>query len=372
MKDLYEILGVSKSASRDEIKKAYRKIAMKYHPDKNPGDNVAEQKFKEAAEAYSILGDEQKRAQYDQFGHAGVGLGDAPGTGTHMSMDEIFRSFGDIFGGFDPFESFFGGGGSRQRRQVRRGSDLRVKLKLDYEDIYTGTTRKLKIKRLETCDECHGTGAHPGTTAATCRQCGGSGQVRQLSQSFFGQSVVVRECPICNGSGEMIEHPCRQCSGNGVLRKAVEIKVKVPPGVASGNYMTLKGQGNKGPQGYVPGDLIVYFEEREHPIFTRHNDDIFTEAHLTIPQAVLGTTLEVPTLDGKAKLKIPAGIQSGQVLRMRGKGFPKLRGSSRGDELVKIQIDTPRSLSRQQKKLFEELASLNGQTKTVFKRMDLD
>lgn len=370
MRDLYEILGLSKNASRDEIKKAYRKIAMKYHPDKNPGDKEAERKFKEAAEAYSILSDGQKRAQYDQFGHAGVGLGDTGGAGMHMSMDEIFRSFGDIFGGFDPFESFFGGG--RQRTQVRHGADLRVKLKLNYEDIFNGTTQKLKVKRLETCDECHGTGAYPGTKPSTCRQCGGSGQVRQVSQSFFGQSVVVRECPICNGSGEMIERPCHQCGGNGVVRKTVEIKVKVPPGVASGNYMTLKGQGNKGPRGHTPGDLIVYFEEREHPIFTRHNDDIFTEAHLNVTQAVLGMTLEVPTLNGKAKLKIPPGIQSGQVLRMRGKGFPKLRGNSRGDQLVRIQVDTPRSLNRQQKKLFEELDALTGQTKTVFKRMELD
>lgn len=374
MRDLYDIIGVGKNASDSEIKKAYRKIAMKYHPDKNPGDAEAEQKFKEAAEAYSVLSDSQKKRQYDQFGHAGVGLGDQPGGGgfhSHMSMEDIFSSFGDIFGGdFDPFGGIFGGGG--RRRRVKKARDLKVSIKLDYKDIVKGTDKTIKIKRHETCDTCSGSGAQSGTMPTSCRQCGGSGQIRQMSQSFFGQSVTVRECPVCNGSGEMIENPCRSCGGNGIQRKSVEIKVKVPAGVAEGNYMTLNSQGNKGPKGYASGDLIIFFEEKDHPVFTRNGEDIITEVRIQFYQAALGLILEVPTLEGKAKLKIPAGIQSSQILRMRGKGFPKVRGSSRGDQLVRVQVQTPKSLSRQQKKLLEELSSLNGQSEPVFKRVELD
>ncbi len=373
MKDLYDILGVSKGASDGEIKKAYRKIAMKFHPDKNPGDSEAEHKFKDAADAYSILSDNQKRSQYDQFGHAGVGLGDTPGGGGfqgHMSMEDIFSNFGDIFGGnFDPFGGMFGGDG---RRGVRKGRDLKVALKLDYSEIVTGVDKTIKIKRHETCDSCSGSGAQSGTMPTSCRHCSGSGQIRQMSQSFFGQSVVVRECPVCHGSGEMVENPCRSCGGNGIVRKTVEIKVKVPAGVSEGNYMTLNRQGNKGPKGNHPGDLIVYFEEKEHPVFTRNGEDVITEAQIQFHEAALGIVLEVPTLEGKAKLKIPPGIQSGQILRMRGKGFPRVRGSSRGNQLVKIQIKTPKSISSKQKKLLEELSSLNGKSNPVFTRVELD
>ena len=375
MRDLYDIIGVEKSSSANEIKKSYRKIAMKYHPDKNPGDKEAEQKFKEAAEAYSVLSDDQKRRQYDQFGHAGVGMGDAAGRGGFhgaMSMEDIFSSFGDIFGGdFDPFGGIFGGGGGR-RRQVKKARDLKVSLELEYTDIVKGTDKTIKIKRHETCETCKGSGAQSGTMPTSCRQCSGSGQIRQMSQSFFGQSVTVRECPVCNGSGEMIENPCRTCGGNGIQKKSVEIKVKVPAGVAEGNYMTLNGQGNKGPKGYESGDLIIFFEEKEHPVFTRNSDDVITEAKIQIQQAALGVSLEVPTLEGKAKLKIPSGIQSGQILRMRGKGFPKVRGSSRGDQLVRVQVVTPKSLSKKQKKLLEELSSLNGEPEATFTRVDLE
>ena len=375
MRDLYDIIGVEKSSSANEIKKSYRKIAMKYHPDKNPGDKEAEQKFKEAAEAYSVLSDDQKRRQYDQFGHAGVGMGDATGRGGFhgaMSMEDIFSSFGDIFGGdFDPFGGIFGGGSGR-RRQIKKARDLKVSLQLEYTDIVIGTDKTIKIKRHETCETCKGSGAHAGTMPTSCRQCSGSGQIRQMSQSFFGQSVTVRECPVCNGSGEMIENPCRTCGGNGIQKKSVEIKVKVPAGVAEGNYMTLNGQGNKGPKGYESGDLIIFFEEKEHPVFTRNSDDVITEAKIQIQQAALGVSLEVPTLEGKAKLKIPSGIQSGQILRMRGKGFPKVRGSSRGDQLVRVQVVTPNSLSKKQKKLLEELSSLNGEPEATFTRVDLD
>jgi|TARA_B110000495_G_scaffold187390_1_gene186766 molecular chaperone DnaJ len=373
MRDLYEIIGVDKTSSNTDIKKSYRKIAMKYHPDKNPGDKEAEKQFKEAAEAYSILSDSQKRQQYDQFGHAGVGIGDNAGSsGFHggMSMDDIFSSFGDIFGGnTDPFGGIFGGG--RQNR-VKKARDLKVNLPLDYQEISTGIDKTLKIKRHETCETCKGSGAQTGTMPTSCRQCSGSGQVRQMSQSFFGQSVTVRECPVCSGSGEMIEHPCKGCGGNGIERKSVEIKVKVPAGVAEGNYMTLNGQGNKGAKGYQAGDLIIFFEENDHPTFTRNAEDVITEAKIQIYDAAMGITLEVPTLDGKAKLKIPAGIQSGQILRMRGKGFPKVRGSSRGNQLVRVQVVTPSSLSKEQKKIMEELSNLNGDSGPTFTRVELD
>ena len=372
MRDLYEIIGVDKNASNSDIKKSYRKIAMKYHPDKNPDDKEAEKNFKEAAEAYSILSDSQKRQQYDQFGHAGVGIGENAGSsGFHggMSMDDIFSSFGDIFGGNDPFGGIFGG--SRQTR-VKKARDLKVNLLLDYHEIATGIDKTIKIKRHELCDTCKGSGAQAGTMPTSCRQCSGSGQIRQMSQSFFGQSVTVRECPVCSGSGEMIENPCRGCGGNGIERKSVEIKVKVPAGVAEGNYMTLNGQGNKGPKGYESGDLVIFFEENEHEVFTRNGEDVITEAKIQIYDAAMGITLEVPTLDGKAKLKIPAGIQSGQILRMRGKGFPRVRGSSRGNQLVRIQVITPLSLSKEQKKIMGELSKLNTDSTPTFTRVELD
>ena len=374
MRDLYEIIGVDNNASHNDIKKSYRKIAMKYHPDKNPGDQEAEKKFKEAAEAYAVLSDDRKRQQYDQFGHAGVGIGDAPGAGGFqggMSMEDIFSSFGDIFGGdFDPFGGIFGGSG--RSRHIKKARDLKVNLKLDYSDIVIGTEKTIKIKRNETCDTCSGNGAQQGTLPKSCLQCNGSGQIKQMTQSFFGQSVTVRECPVCNATGEVIENPCRSCGGNGIQRKSIAIKVKVPPGVADGNYMTLNQQGNKGPKGYQPGDLIIFFEENTHTFFTRNGDDVFTEVKIQFDQAALGISLEVPTLEGKAKLKVPAGIQSGQILRMKGKGFPRVRGSSRGDQLVRVQIETPKSLSSKQKKLLEELSNLNGKSDPKFTRIDLD
>ena len=376
MRDLYEIIGVDKSASNTDIKKSYRKIAMKYHPDKNPDDREAEINFKEAAEAYSILSDDQKRQQYDQFGHAGVGIGDNAGSagsaGFHggMSMDDIFSSFGDIFGGNDSFGGIFSGGGRQNR--IKKARDLKVNLPLDYKDIAMGVDKTIKIMRHETCDTCNGSGEQAGTMPTSCRQCSGSGQIRQMSQSFFGQSVTVRECPVCSGSGEMIENPCRGCGGNGIERKSVEIKVKVPAGVAEGNYMTLNGQGNKGPKGYEAGDLIIFFEENQHEVFTRNGEDVITEAKIQINDAAIGITLEVPTIEGKAKLKIPAGIQSGQILRMRGKGFPKVRGSSRGNQLVRIQVITPVSISKQQKRLLEELSKLNKDFTPTFSRVELD
>jgi len=363
MRDLYDILGVSNSASKDEIKRAYRKSAMKYHPDRNAGDKESEKNFKESAEAYSILRDEAKRSRYDQFGHAGVGLGDTPGAnqgfgGMHMSMDDIFSQFGDIFGGRSPFGDIFGGRQGTRTRSQSKANDLRIELRLSYPDILTGVEKQVKIKRNENCDACEGSGAQPGTNATTCRHCEGRGQVRQVSQSFFGQSISVTDCPVCQGEGKIIETPCNECGGRKTIRKTVTINVSIPKGVSSGNYMTLEGQGNKGGRGVLPGDLIVVFEEEDHKYFIRDGQDIIMEVKIPFNIAALGDTIEIPTIDGKAKLKIPSGIQSGQVLKMRGKGFSKLRGNHRGDQLVRIQVKTPTSLSRNEKTLLEEFGKI--------------
>jgi len=366
-KDYYDILGVSRNASQDEIKKAYRKKAVKYHPDKNPDDPEAEQKFKEAAEAYAVLSDEDKRKRYDQFGHQGVkgGPGGGPGGagfGGFTNVEDIFDAFGDIFGGgssgFGGFGDIFGGGRrSSQRRQrgTDRGSDLKIRLKLTLEEIAEGVEKKVKVRRLERCGECNGSGAESASSIKTCQVCGGRGEVRQATQSIFGQMVNVRPCANCDGTGEVIEDLCKACGGSGLVKKEKTITVDVPAGVANGNYMTLRGEGNKGPHGGPPGNLIVLFEEKPHEYFTRKGDDILLEARISISQAVLGDEIEVPTLNGKASLKIPAGIQSGKVLRMRRKGLPSLESSHRGDQLVKIQIHTPQKIADEEKELYEQL-----------------
>ncbi len=374
MKDLYEILGVDKNVSKDELKRAYRKIAMKYHPDRNPDNKEAEQKFKEAAEAYAVLSDDNKRTKYDQFGHAGVGMGEMGGQGFDMnfSMEDIFSQFGNIFGGRHPFEDIFGMGSSSSGRSgYRKARDLRVSLKLELEEILNGVEKTIKIKRDEHCSTCDGSGAKPGTSPTRCKQCGGSGQVRQVRQSFFGQSVVVSDCPLCHGTGEFIENPCSSCNGSGITRETASIKVKVPKGVESGNYMTLDGQGNKGGKGVQSGDLLVFFEEKQHEYFIRNGNDILLETHIAVHQAVLGDTIKVPTIEGHAGLKIPKGIQSGHLLRMRGKGLPRLRSSQRGDQLIKIVVDIPDDLSKQEKNLYQELEKIRGSKKPIFKRMEL-
>ncbi|MBU0528350.1 molecular chaperone DnaJ [bacterium] len=375
MKDLYEILGIDKGSSKEEIKRSYRKIAMKYHPDRNPDNKEAEQKFKEAAEAYAILNDENKRAKYDQYGHAGVGMGDMGGQGfdgMHFSMEDIFSQFGNIFGGRHPFEDIFGGGGTRSARGgYRKAKDLRVSLRLEFIDILNGVEKTIKIKRDEICKTCRGSGAKSGTHPTQCKQCNGSGQVRQVRQSFFGQSVVVADCPLCHGTGEFIENPCSSCNGRGIRRETVSIKVKVPKGVENGNYMTLDGQGNKGGKGIQPGDLLIFFEEKPHEYFVRNGTDIVLEAHISVTQAVLGDSINVPTIEGKASLKISKGIQSGQVLRMRGKGLPRLRSTYRGDQLIRIIVDTPSSLSKQEKNLYMELDKLSTSKEATFNKLEL-
>ena len=366
MKDLYDVIGVTKQASQDEIKKAYRKLALKYHPDKNPDDKGAEVKFKEAAEAYAVLSDQQKRSRYDQFGHAGVGMGDNAGQsgfsgGVHMSMDDIFSQFGDIFGGSgSPFESIFGGG-SRGGRQRGRGSDIRIKLKISFEEIAKGIEKKIKIKRSVLAQ---------GAELITCPTCNGQGQVTTVQNTILGQMRSASLCPHCEGSGKRVGNRPPGSGPDGMVKKEETIKIKVPAGVEEGNYMTLNGQGNEDVSGN-PGDLIVMFEEEEHPYFVRDGEHVILEVNISYPTAVLGGKVEIPTVEGKAGLKIPVGIQSGQVLRMKGKGFPRMRTKSNGDQLVKIQINTPKKLSREAKKSIESLENTLKPIERPFTKIDL-
>ncbi len=362
-RDYYEVLGVDKQASKDELKKAYRKIAMKYHPDKNPGDTTAEAKFKEAAEAYAVLNDEQKRAQYDQFGHAGMSGGGSPfaqgfggAGGMDFDLSDALRIFMEGFGGMGGFGDIFGAGRGRGGRGSRRGSDLKIKLKLSLEEIATGITKKIKVQRYETCKDCDGTGAEAGTGKTTCHVCHGAGEVQQVARSMFGQFVNVQPCPNCEGTGEIIRQPCRTCRGDGRSRTESLISTKIPPGVTTGNYLTLRGEGNSAPRGGASGDLIVLIEESEHELFIRDSDDVFMEVEISVPLAVSGTEMEIPTLTGKVNLKIPAGVQSGKILRLRGKGIPHLNSNMVGDQMVKIQVRTPEKLDKTEKDLYRKLA----------------
>ena len=362
MRDFYEILGVDRGASSDELKRAYRKIALKYHPDKNPGDKEAEKTFKEAAEAYGVLSDSNKRGQYDQFGHAGVGMGQQGsgfGGGIHMSMDDIFSQFGDIFGGDDIFSSFFGG--SRRRGGRQRGKDIRIRIQLNLEDIASGVEKTIKIKRSVVA---------PGTKFTNCTTCHGHGQVSQISNTILGQMRSSSTCPHCHGSGNIVGNRPSGAGPDGMIKNEETIKIKIPAGVEEGNYMTVDGKGNEDSNG-VAGDLNVLFEEKDHDYFIRNGDDVLIEAHIAFSQAALGATLEVPTLDGKAKLKIPAGIQAGQILRMRSKGFPRVRRSSRGDQLVRIHIETPKKLSKKMRKLFEDMATQDSVSKNIFQKIKI-
>ncbi|MBT3519619.1 MAG: molecular chaperone DnaJ [Candidatus Marinimicrobia bacterium] len=365
MKDLYEVIGVTNSASQDEIKKSYRQLALKFHPDRNPDNPDAEKNFKEAAEAYAVLSDTQKRARYDQYGHAGVGMGDSGGQGgfsgggVHMSMDDIFSQFGDIFGG-SPFESFFGGGGGRGRSRGR-GSDIRIKLKLTFEDIAQGIEKKIKIKRSVVA---------PGAEFKTCPTCQGQGQVSTVQNTILGHMRSTSVCPHCEGSGKRIGNHPLGAGPDGMIKKEETIKVNVPAGVEEGNYMTLNGQGNEDVMGN-PGDLIVVFVEAEHEYFIRDSENVLLEVTISYPTAVLGGKIDIPTVDGKAGLKIPSGIQSGQVLRLKGKGFPRLRSRSNGDQLVKIQIETPTKLSRSTKIIIEDLNKNLEPIHTPYSKIDL-
>ncbi|MCH7858763.1 MAG: molecular chaperone DnaJ [Candidatus Marinimicrobia bacterium] len=356
MADYYDALGINRNASSEEIKKVYRKLALKYHPDKNSGDKAAEQKFKDAAEAYEVLNNPQKRAQYDQFGAAGMNSG-GPAGGFEFDLSDALRTFMSGIGGFGGFDDIFSTTTRRGRHQAR-GSDLRVNLVLTYEEIASGVEQTIRIKRFEACESCGGSGAAGGGALVTCLQCRGSGEIHQIQRSILGQIVNVKECRNCGGTGQVIERPCRTCHGDGRMKVGREIKIDVPAGVAAGNYMTLSGEGNRGQRGARAGDLLVMFDEKNHPVFTRHGRDVMLTVNISFAEAALGTTIKVPTLDGTANLKFPPGIQSGHILRMRGKGFPELRGRGHGDQLARIQVISPARVSKEQQKAYEKLMAI--------------
>jgi molecular chaperone DnaJ len=351
-RDYYEILGVSKSSSVEEIKKAYRKIAIKYHPDKNPDDPTAEEKFKEAAEAYEVLSNPEKRKRYDQFGHQGVGGGFGGGGG--MNMEDIFSQFGDIFGGGSPFESFFGGGGRGGRAQ-RRGSNLRIKLKLTLQEIAQGAEKKIKVKRYVSCDDCGGNGSKNGSSLQNCPVCHGTGQTRKVVNTMLGQMVSTSTCHACHGEGTTISQKCPTCDGDGRVLKEEVINIKVPAGVAEGMQLSMSGKGNAPSRGGVPGDLLILIEETEDEFLKRDGQNIIYELYISFIDAVLGTSVEVPTIDGKVKIKIEPGTQSGKILRLKEKGLREVNGYSKGDQLIYVNVWTPQTLSKEEKNLLSSL-----------------
>ncbi len=379
-RDYYEVLGVAKTATADEIKKAYRQAAIKYHPDKNPGDKTAEEKFKEAAEAYDVLSNPDKKARYDQFGHAGMsgagGFGGAGGSGGGayggaggFTMEDIFRNFGDIFGGHfggayggfdDDFGGSFGGnyGGAYGggTRRVNRGSDLRVKVRLTLKEIAHGTTKKLKITKLIPCDKCGGTGAKTPDSYKTCPTCNGTGVETKTVNTFFGRTQTSQVCHTCGGTGKVITEPCEKCKGEGVVKAEEVVEIRIPAGVGEGMQLTISGKGNAARHGGVNGDLLVIIEEERNPELQRDGTDLLHNLNITVTTALLGGSAQVPTVDGKAKITIDAGTQAGKVLRLKGKGLPDVNGYGTGDLLVVIDIAVPTKLSAEEKKLVEELA----------------
>src|SRR6266487_3195497 len=355
-RDYYEILGVGKAASADEIKKAYRKVAMQYHPDRNPGDKAAEEKFKEAAEAYEVLSDTDKKSQYDRYGHAGVSGNGRGYSGGGMNMEDIFSQFGDVFGD-DIFGNFFGGrsrGGQRARGV--RGSNLRIKLKLTYEEIAKGVTKNIKVKKYVPCQTCQGSGAKDKGSVQTCGTCGGSGQVRRVTNTFLGQMQTVTTCPTCNGEGSVITAKCGTCKGEGRVYAEETVTIDVPAGVQEGMQLNINGRGNAGERGGMPGDLIILIEEEQHKELHREGLNVAYELHLSFTDAVFGTQTEVPTIDGRAKIKIPAGTQSGKIFRLKGKGFPAVNSYEKGDQLVQVNVWTPQHVSNDEKAMLEKLS----------------
>lgn len=360
-RDFYEILGVSKSASTDEIKKAYRKVAMQYHPDRNPNDKEAEEKFKEAAEAYEVLSDTDKKAKYDRYGHQafGPGMGGGGFSGGGMNMDDIFSNFGDVFGE-DVFGSFFGGGGRRggnSKPTGARGSNLRIRLKLTYEEIAKGVTKNIKVKKYVTCTTCSGSGAKDKSSIQTCNTCGGSGQVKKVTNTFLGQMQTVTTCPTCNGAGTTITAKCTACKGDGRVYGEETVNIQVPAGVQEGMQLSMSGKGNAGERGGAPGDLIILIEEEAHKELQRDGLNVAYDLHISFPDAVFGISAEVPTIDGRAKIKIPAGTQSGKIFRLKGKGFPEVNGYGRGDQLVHVNVWTPQAVSNEEKAALEKLSN---------------
>lgn len=384
-RDYYEVLGVSRDASPEEIKKAYRKAAIQFHPDKNPGDKNAEEKFKEAAEAYDVLSNPDKKARYDQFGHAGMGgaAGGAGGFGGFggeyggFTMEDIFSRFGDIFGG-GRFGVFGGGGtsGGYGGGTVSRGSDLRVKVRLTLAEIVKGTTKKLKIKKDIACDQCGGTGAKDSNSYATCSTCGGSGHVTQVVNTFFGRTQTTTTCPTCGGSGKTITAPCPKCHGNGTVKGEEVVEINIPAGVGEGMQLSVSGKGNAARHGGINGDLLVVIEEEPHPELKREGNDLIYNLPLNVADAILGASVEIPTVDGKARIKIEPGTVAGRVLRLRGKGIPDVNGYGAGDLLVVVDIHIPAHVSPAEKEALEKLRAsdnfkpaASAQTRNLFERM---
>lgn len=365
-RDYYEVLGVDKSASEQEIKKAYRKLALKFHPDKNPDDKDAEEKFKEAAEAYEVLSNKEKKAKYDQFGHAGMGGNGGFGGGGSMNMDDIFSQFGDIFGGAFGGGGGFGGG-HRGGARVMRGSNLRIRVKLTLEEILDGARKKIKVNKLVNA---------PGTTTSTCKECGGTGAVTRVTSTFLGQMQTSSPCPACGGDGKIIEKKAPGSDQNGQVRKEEVIELDIPAGVEEGMQLTVRGKGNEGPKGGVAGDLLVVIEELPHDALEREGQNLHHDLTLNFADMALGTSVEVPTLSGKARIKIAAGTEAGKILRLKGKGLPSINGYGKGDLLVHLNIWTPKTLSSEEKKTLEKLRDSDNfnpdptkKSKSFFNRM---
>jgi len=353
-RDYYEVLEIERNATENEIKKAYRKMAIKHHPDKNPDDKSAEDKFKEAAEAYEVLSNQDKKARYDRYGHAGMGgAASGGGFGGNMSMDDIFSQFGDVFGG-----AFGGGfGGQRQRRRVNKGANLRVKVRLNLKDIANGAEKKIKVNKYVSCKPCNGSGADSGSSYSTCSTCNGSGHITQITNTFLGQMQTSSTCPSCGGEGRMITKKCTHCQGNGVVRDEEIISLNIPAGVAEGMQLSVSGKGNAGARGGIPGDLIVLIEEEKHPELERDGDNLIHNLFISFPQAALGDQVEVPTIDGKARMKIQPGTQSGKVFRLKGKGLPNVNSYGTGDLLVNVNVWTPKNLSKEETKTLEDFTN---------------
>jgi molecular chaperone DnaJ len=353
-RDYYEVLGVSKSASEAELKKAYRKKAIQFHPDKNPGNKEAEENFKEAAEAYEVLSNPEKRQRYDQFGHAGMGGAAGGGFGGGMNMEDIFSHFGDIFGGSSFFGGGFGGGG-RSSQRVNRGSNLRVKVKLTLKEIAEGVEKKIKVKKYVECNSCNGSGAKDGSSFSSCSTCHGTGQVTRVQNTILGQMQTASTCPSCNGEGKIITNKCTSCHGEGIVKDEEVITIQIPAGVAEGMQLSVSGRGNAARRGGVNGDLLILIQEEEHPELVRDENDLLYNLFISIPDSILGTAVEIPTIENKVKVKIDGGTQPGKILRLRGKGLPDVNGYGRGDLLVKINVWVPNNVSKEEKKILEKL-----------------
>ncbi len=358
-RDYYEILGVPKNAEADAIKKAYRKVALKYHPDRNPDNKEAENKFKEAAEAYEVLSDADKKARYDRFGHAGVNNQGGFGGGGSMNMEDIFEHFGDIFGdGGSPFESFFGGGRSRKWTGGQKGSNLRIKVSLTMEEAAKGVKKKIKVKKQVVCNTCNGTGAKDSNSISTCGTCGGSGVVRQIKNTFLGQMQTTGTCPTCKGTGKIITSYCSACKGDGRVYAEEMIEIDIPAGVGEGMQLSMRGKGNAGKAGGPAGDLLIVIGGIEHGDFVRDGHNVIYDLFLNFADAALGTSVQVPTLDGQVKIKIPAGTPAGKIFRLKGKGFPEVQGYGKGDQLINVNIWTPKQVSADEIEMLEKMRTL--------------